>query len=313
MIKRFIEKLKPLEVATVAFYLLMTVTVIAFAGRIPQWNFLVPLNLMIVVMVYFIGVYDTNNDSVLSNLFRFLYPVGLIFVTFKEIYWMVKPIHPYDYDYWLIAIDHMIFGANPTQVLSRFANPVLTEILQVAYNSFYILPVILGVSLVIQKKTEEVNYALFTVVYGFYLSYIAYFAFPAVGPRFTLHDFNAMNSELPGLWVTNFLREVVNTGESIPSGTLNPMQVVQRDVFPSGHTMMTLIVCYLAIKFNDKTRFVIVTLGTLLIFGTVYLRYHYVVDLLGGLLAMIFSILTGNKLYKYLYSIHLNRKSAITN
>ncbi len=307
MIKRFIERLKPLETATIFFYFLMTVTNIIFAGRIEQWLFLVPINILIIGTVYLIGVYDTKKNSRLSMFFRFLYPIGLIFFTFKEIYWMLKPIRPYDYDWLLIAIDNMIFGANPTRVLIKIANPVLTEILQIAYNSFYILPITLVLSLILQKRFKEANYASFSVVYGFYLSYIAYFALPAVGPRFTLHDFSLINSELPGLWATNFLREMVNTGESIPSGTLNPIAVVQRDVFPSGHTMMTLIVFYLAVKFKDKTRFVIIPLGMLLIFGTVYLRYHYAVDLLGGLFSMIFSILTGNKLYKYLNSIHNNK------
>ena len=35
---------------------------------------------------------------------------------------------------------------------------------------------------------------------------------------------------------------------------LNPIEVVQRDVFPSGHTQMTLIVMYLAVKLKSKNK-----------------------------------------------------------
>ena len=36
---------------------------------------------------------------------------------------------------------------------------------------------------------------MFTCVFGFYLSYLGYFALPAVGPRYTLHDFNSLDAE----------------------------------------------------------------------------------------------------------------------
>ncbi len=132
--------------------------------------------------------------------------------------------------------------------LYQIANPVLTEILQIVYGMFYLLPIILGLSLLKEKRFVALDFAVFSVVYGFFLSYLGYFSLPGIGPRFTLHDFSTLNEQLPGLFLTNFLREIVNTGESIPAGTPNPAEVVQRDVFPSGHTMITLIVIYLSIR-----------------------------------------------------------------
>ena len=93
--------------------------------------------------------------------------------------------------------------------------------------------------------------------------------------------------------------DTVNAGESIPSGTLNPMEVVQRDVFPSGHTQMTLIVMYLAVKFRSKNKLFFLIDGSLLIFATVYLRYHYVVDLIGGLVFMIMTMILGKHLFNW--------------
>jgi len=99
--------------------------------------------------------------------------------------------------------------------------------------------------------------------------------------------------------LTNYLREIINSGESIPTGTLNPALVVQRDVFPSGHTMMTAIVMYLSVKFKSKAKWFLVVCGTLLIFSTVYLRYHYVIDVIGGLLCVPFSLWTGKKTFNW--------------
>ncbi|MBI2418737.1 MAG: phosphatase PAP2 family protein, partial [Ignavibacteriales bacterium] len=89
---------------------------------------------------------------------------------------------------------------------------------------------------------------------------------------------------------------VVNTGESIPPGTIDPVSHVQRDVFPSGHTMMTAMIMYLSVIYRSNTRVFIVITGSLLIFATVYLRYHYVTDVIAGLIFMVFALWSG-KLY----------------
>jgi membrane-associated phospholipid phosphatase len=133
-------------------------------------------------------------------------------------------------------------------------------------------------------------------VYGFYLSYIGYFALPGVGPRFTLHDFSALDTDLPGLWLTPLLRGIINAGESIPQSHIDAVNVVQRDVFPSGHTELTIIVMALGFRYRTKARWLLLALGSLLIVATVYLRYHYVVDLIAGALLAWFTLWTGDKL-----------------
>jgi len=212
---------------------------------------------------------------------------------------MIHPIREIDYDKLLIKIDQFIFGANPTYALFKIANPYLTELLQIAYATFFFLPIVLAIDLILNNRKEELNFEIFAVIYGFMLSYIGYFLFPAIGPRFTLHNFALTNKELPGLFLTPYLRDIVNAGESIPKGVVNPIAFVQRDAFPSGHTQMTLIVMYLSVKFKTKSRYFFLVDGTLLIFATVYLRYHYVADLIGGAIFMIFTMLTGIKLYNW--------------
>ena len=192
-----------------------------------------------------------------------------------------------------------MFGVNPTHLLQKIAFPLLTEILQIIYGSFYLLPIMLCLFLLRNKERVVFEYAIFSVIYGFYLSYIGYFALPGVGPRFTLHDFSLMNIQLPGVWLTSYLRDFVNIGESIPPGTLNPALVVQRDVFPSGHTMITLLVMYLSVKLKSRSRYFFIPIGTLLIFSTVYLWYHYVIDLVGGMLFMIFSVWSGKYIFNW--------------
>lgn len=285
------------DLTVIAFYIFLTVLNIVFHARIEEWFICVLINFGVISFVISVAWLEKNSNKSFWKYIHYWYLAPLILLTFKEIYLMIKPIRVNDFDNILIQADRFLLGFDPTVELAKIANPLLTEILQISYGTFYLLPIILGVSLMINKKYLALDFSLFCVVYGFFLSYVGYFLLPAIGPRFTLHDFHNINNELPGLFLTNFLREIVNMGESIPAGTPNPELVVQRDVFPSGHTQMTLITMYLSWKFNSKTKYFLIPNGTLLIFATVYLRYHYVIDLIGGLLFMVFTIWSGKYLF----------------
>jgi len=295
-LKKLISYLAPVDVVSIVFMLFLIALNLIFFGRVSAWLGIIIINIVVIVAIFLMAyLAETKKIKLLTGIHRFYSYLFVLFV-FKEIYLMVRPIHPVDYDWLLISIDHWFFGVNPTQWIAQFAHPVLTEIFQIAYFSYYILFLMLGIELYRRYTIDEFDHGAFLVVYGFYLSYLGYFLLPAVGPRFTLHNFYALDQELPGLLFTTPMRNFINAGESISSSLPNVVQYVQRDVFPSGHTQLTLIVVYLAHQYRLKTRWVMTVLAGLLIVGTIYLRYHYVIDLFGGALFFIFTIWSGNKI-----------------
>ena len=205
---------------------------------------------------------------------------------------------PNIHDDLLIRIDYLIFGFNPTIELFKIANPYFTEFLQIIYISFYILPVVYALELFLWHRYEEMKYATFVIFLGFYLSFIGYLILPAVGPRFQLHNFYNLNNELPGILLTNILRDVINLGESITKDVLNAAAIAQRDAFPSGHTIIILIIVYLSKKTKSNSFYFYLPYSILLIFSTIYLRYHYVIDIIGGVLISFITILIANFIYK---------------
>ncbi|MFA4924393.1 MAG: phosphatase PAP2 family protein, partial [Ignavibacteriaceae bacterium] len=200
------------DFVVIVFYLFLTFLNVLFADSVKVWNYLILVNAVMILLVAGIAKWNGVSQAKLSKLVHYWYPVPLIFITFKELYLMIKPIRQADYDYYFIHIDRWIFGTDPTLALHKIAFPLLTEFLQIVYATFYFLPMILAVSLYFNKKYLETDYVVFAVIYGFFISYIGYFFFPAIGPRFTLHNFAATNQELPGIFLTNFLREIINSG-----------------------------------------------------------------------------------------------------
>ena len=285
----FIKPLRPVDALVIAFALLLSVLEFYFVPFATA-SLLAAENIALGVGIVAFSAYRAHHPSIAW--LHDWYPVPVIYFTFKEIYVIIQSMHRPDIDSTLIGLDRWLFGSDPNAFLHHFATPVLTEILQIAYTSFYFIMLTLAIELYVRKELGKFTYSTFTISYGFYLSYIGYLLFPGVGPRFTLYNFNSLSSDLPGLWVTEFLRNAINSGESIPGGISDAIARAQRDVFPSGHTEMTLLVLYFASKYKLKSRYVLYILGCLLIVGTVYLRYHYVVDLIAGALFMLFTIWT---------------------
>ncbi len=295
-INRLISYLAPVDIVSIVFLLFLIVLNLIFLGRIESWSEIIVVDIAVVMIIFMLAyLAEVKKTKLYIGLHRF-YSYLIVLFVFKEIYLMVRPIHPVDYDWLFISIDQWMFGVHPTQWIARFAHPLLTEILQISYFSYYILFIMFGIELYRRYTIEEFDRGAFLVVYGFYLSYLGYFLLPAVGPRFTLHDFSALGQELPGLLFTAPIRDFINAGESISSNLPNAVDMVQRDVFPSGHTQLTLIVVYLGHQYRLKTRWIITVLAGLLIIGTVYLRYHYVVDLLGGAVFFVFTIWSGKRI-----------------
>ena len=307
-IKNYFFSLTPMDSLVLVFASFLSVMNIIFHDRVDGWYLFVILNIVVILFVITIANLDRYKSNIFWNQLHYWYVVPLIFFSFKELYFMIKPIRGVDYDQVLINIDRFLFGGDPTVFLYQISHPILTELLQIVYGTFFFLPIILGVDLILNNRYKEFQFEAFSVIFGFFLSYIGYFLVPAIGPRFTLHDFSATNTELPGLFLTNYLRDIVNLGESITASTPNPADVVQRDVFPSGHTQMTLIVMYLSYRFKSNSRYFLIPNGALLIFSTVYLRYHYVIDLIGGALFMAVTMWSGYYIFNWLQKIRGEEK-----
>ncbi len=288
------------DILILGFFGFLSVLNVVFSARIPNWAVLVAINVAVAAAVWLVATARQVTGWKALVFLHDWYVPPMVFFSFKELYYMIRPIHyGVDYDDVLIAIDRRVFGVDPTVWLARLAHPAVTEILQIAYTLFFVLFLVVGFELYRRHNLDLFHFFLFTGAYGFFLSYLGYFLLPAVGPRFTLHDFGALDRELPGLWLTPYLRWFVNAGESIPMGVPDAVALAgtQRDVFPSGHTMMTIVIMFFGARYRLKARWFLYVTGSLLILATVYQRYHYVVDLVGGAAFALFCLTTAAPLY----------------
>jgi len=263
---------------TIAVYqVLMLMILFLHYRQVANADWWIVFHSLVLFYLYLKGPIDWERSKIWSPLF-------IIPMNFTELHDLVHVVHPQDIDPILVQIDRILFGVDPTVWMERLLNPWLTEILQIVYSTFYFLPIVLGILLIRSHKRHELHFFVFQIVYGFYLSYIGYFLFPALGPRFVLDSLQTV--PLTGVFLMEHIHHLLNSLEGI-----------QRDAFPSGHTAMTLLTLYYAGKYHRPYFYVMIVIASLLVFSTVYLRYHYVSDVIAGVLLMIFVVWSGKKLY----------------
>ena len=229
------------------------------------------------------------------RIFLDFYVIACVVVIFDGLGPLIRAVNPVDRDAWLINCDRALFGADPTVALERFATPFLSDVLTVCYALYYFHPIVLGALVYaddLRRPVAEFHRYAFTMVFVFFVSYAGYFTLPAVGPRYTVHH----KSPLPRGTVSKAIDE-----------TLDRLEKNKRDCFPSGHTMVVVAVLMEAGRRSRRTFLWFLPFAAGLILATVYGRYHYVTDVLAGLLLVFPAVWLGNALFRRLEAATITR------
>lgn len=302
---RLRDTLSMLDVCTLFILALYSLLSLVFYAIVENASENILMNCTIATTVIALGIGDKLHGGRFFKFTRQFYIVPIIYLMYTQVHSYIGIFHSQDYDDLLIAWDYAIFGVNPTEWLYQYSFPALTEYLQFTYMLFYLMPVMQALELYCKDRYTVLKQFAYIIALGYFVSHLLYFFLPAVGPRFTLHDFAAIDLELPGLWLAETFRTYVNAGGNIAADTPDPLAVVHRDCMPSGHTMVTLINIALGFRFHSSLRWVFLVIGSSLIFSTVYLRYHYVVDLFAGAVFAALVLIIAPKLHRWVRQKYL--------
>ncbi len=257
------------ERITIAAAATLDTLIPVFVQPVPAWD-LFCLNLLIIGIILGISTFHKFFHQTWVQLFRDWYVPVFLFVIFLENRRLIPLVNPHDLDPAFIGIDRFIcLGHDPTVLLERITFPFLSEILQISYASFYLLPFMLCVIVYLKRPRIEFHATASMVLAGFYLSYLGYYFTPVIGPRFTLDHLQTI--PLQGVFLFDTLREALAQAEGR-----------MRDCCPSGHALISLLTVLLAGRYARSYFPVFCVWALLVLFSTVYLRYHYVLDIIIG-------------------------------
>jgi len=200
--------------------------------------------------------------------FRNLYPLPYVYACYRVMKILIESLRQTRCDALLTMWDYALWRVHPTVWLERLQTPLAVELLQIVYALF--VPAVLVVALLLWlRRRDEYPRYVFLLTLGFLASYALYFVVPARGPRIFLDGLQTR--PLAGLWLFGPLR----TG-------LDVLESPHYDCFPSGHVEMTILAWWTARRLSPRLGGIYGVYAVLIALATVYLRYHYTVDLLAG-------------------------------
>jgi membrane-associated phospholipid phosphatase len=203
------------------------------------------------------------------GLVRDFAPVAIVVVVFSLLQPLIVALNPIRYDAFLAAVDARWFAPVVAAWRGALGRPAwFTDLVYVAYWSFYLLPVAVAVAARAWRGPAAFEQAVFTLLLAFYLSYLGYFLWPASGPRLPPADEAAV---LGGGAVSEAVRAFLHAAEAT---TL--------DAFPSGHTALSVVPAVLGARLFPRWWPVLTAWAVAVVFATVYIRVHYVADVVAG-------------------------------
>jgi membrane-associated phospholipid phosphatase len=213
------------------------------------------------------------------------YPAAFVPIVFNTLSPLITATRGGARDDLLIAADRAIFGVDVTVWMEQFSRPWLNDLLYSFYATYYFIALIPGLILWFRDRAAARRF-VFTLMLVYYVSYAGYFTIPALGPRFAQTDLYTKSlTETP-------ISRVIND-------TINQLEKTKLDVFPSGHTMISMAVLIVMWRRARDVFWWILPIASLLILSTVYCRFHYVVDLIAGAALAFLVVPLGDRLYDW--------------
>ncbi|MFQ6092628.1 MAG: phosphatase PAP2 family protein [bacterium] len=261
---------KPEDGVTIGFLIGLTGLLITVQEQVPSLGtYFRNHALMIGLYLLFLWLHHKSKTR-LTRFARHWYPVFLFPVVYHELEPIIHVLIPRLLDPVLIDIDRAVFGVIPNLWLERIVNPWLTEILQVAYSTYYYVPTFLGIFIYAKGWDRAYHDLLLTMVLCIYGSFVGFLLVPTLGPRFHLaHQFTV---PLEGKFLAPLVTQFMD------------IQSIEGGAFPSAHCAVALLTLVFSYRYVRPLFYIALPLMIGLFFSTVYGRYHYVVDVAAGML-----------------------------
>ena len=168
-----------------------------------------------------------------------------------------------------MLLDQAIFGHTPAVLCEEIAANWISDLMSLCYLTYHLYLAMIFVGVMRHPTFGNLRFRTYLFL-GFAIGFAGYLLMPAVGPSRAYPQL--FRGPLPGGIISRVVEGIVTKGSSV------------YDVFPSLHVLITCILLD-----NDwrgmRPRFWVMIAPTSgLVLSTIYLRYHYGVDILAGVL-----------------------------
>ena len=197
-------------------------------------------------------------------------------------------VRPISLDLALHGLDLKLFGVEPAMALDRAVTPITTEWFAFFYYGYFFLLALHVIPLLLfGRQPRIISEFSFGLLVIFCVGHILYMVVPGFGP------YKAMAEQFAhpfpqGLWLDTVMTTVAEGG-------------AQKDIFPSLHTAAPMFIALFSYRNRHLLPFKytwapVAFMALNIIIATMFLRWHYVIDVVAGLVLAVVA---------WLLSVHL--------
>lgn len=267
---QFRDHLRLVDYATFIYLGLVGGLLLFFHRGVEYWPQLVFTQVAVGLLALgLIRVAETGSSKVLLFL-RDSYPFFLYTFLFKEVSIIVNMFFPFWLEQSLIEWDLFLFGNHPTVWLQKFATPWFSELMAFSYWSYYVFIPFVGIILYVRKDRGLFHSYAFCLSLTMYACYFLFLFLAARGPHETMAH---LHTERELAWIFDRMVHSIQSAAKISGAA-----------FPSSHVAAMWISWFFAFKSRKSLGWVLAPLVISLTFSVVYMRYHYAVDAIAGVI-----------------------------
>ena len=269
----------PYDWVAIGYLAFTGVLILIFRKNVARWHFYLLARVLCIIGI--VSLTFTYEDTPL--IFQFLrdwYPLSTIALFYFEIEKLTQMVFQRYFDETVIYWEKRVFKGMPCLELSdRFPSMILSEILHLCYFSYYVMAVFLVAWLYFSGRIGPFQETVFAETLAFNLSLLCYPFLPTTGPRYL---FEKIQGKLSEGFFFRLAHLAVSKGSS--KGT----------AFPSSHVSLSVTVLLCALRYDSTAFLMLLPMCIGLTLGTVYGRFHYLIDAIAGaiLAGIVFGITT---------------------
>ncbi len=198
-------------------------------------------------------------------------PMVVLLAAFENALMKVQAFNPRLLDMDLHRLDEVLFFGHAEAAIQAIVRDWATPWVIWCYDALYVYPVVLGVWLFwVGKRWQARDFLVAFVVAGF-VGYAGYVLVPAIGPAYYF------GRPLPTVPRGGYVYDYAARFQVLASQPMLP-----RNCFPSLHTGWAVVVMLFSWRQARWLFWVFLAPLVVLIAATLYMRYHYLTDLVSG-------------------------------
>ena len=208
-----------------------------------------------------------------SLLYRFTI-VATLLGTFFQLREILPAVSPWALDARIYAFDLQVFGIEPSLWFDRFVTEGTTEWFAFFYFLYFLILTVHVLPMLFWQRDLRVLARFGVGVLSVFMTaHLLYMVVPGWGPYWYLAG--SFQHELHGSTFWPLVRETVDAGGA------------QKDIFPSLHTAVPTFIAIFSFRQRRQVPFkyswpVMAFVATQIIVATLFLRWHYLVDVVAG-------------------------------